>query len=73
MWLIELFPQVQSFGDAVATSAAKVAGAHGKTVPRKKGCGACCLQMVPIAEVEARGVAALVRELHDRPGEIAAS
>ena len=56
----ELLPLVQSFGDAVAASAAKVAEGQGKKVSCKKGCGACCRQLVPIAEVEARRLAELV-------------
>jgi Fe-S-cluster containining protein len=63
MRLGELLPLVQSFGDAVAASAAKVAGDQGKRVSCAKGCGACCRQLVPVAEVEARRLAALVREL----------
>ena len=63
MRLGELLPLVQSFGDAVAASAAKMGEAQGKKVSCTKGCGACCRQMVPIAEVEARRLAELVREL----------
>ncbi len=63
MRLGELVPLVQSFGDAVAASAAKVAEEQGKKVSCTKGCGACCRQLVPIAEVEARRLAELVREL----------
>jgi Fe-S-cluster containining protein len=63
MRLGELLPLVQSFGDAVAASATKAAEGQGEKVSCKKGCGACCRQLVPIAEVEARRLAQVVREL----------
>lgn len=63
MPLIQLLPLAQSFADAVVDSAAKVAEGQGQRISCKKGCGACCRQLVAIAEVEARHIGNLVNEL----------
>ncbi len=49
-----LLPMLQSFADAVVAAAAKVVEEKGQKISCKKGCGACCRQLVPIAETEAR-------------------
>lgn len=59
----ELLPLAQSFGDAMAASVAKAVEGQGKRISCKKGCGACCRQLVPVAELEARRLAELVQEL----------
>ncbi len=59
----ELLPLVHSFADAVVDSVAKEVEARGEKISRKKGCGACCRQLVPIAEAEARRLHALVERL----------
>jgi len=58
--LRQLLPLIQVFTDAVVDSAVQVAEEQGHTVSCKKGCGACCRQLVPISEVEARHIGALV-------------
>jgi Fe-S-cluster containining protein len=58
-----LLPLVQSFADAVVGAAAEAEEAQGRRVSCKMGCGACCRQLVPISEAEARHVAALVQAL----------
>ncbi len=71
--LIQLLPLAQSFADAVVDSAAKVAEDQGQRITCKKGCGACCRQLVPLAEVEARHIGNLVNELPEpRRSEIRA-
>jgi Fe-S-cluster containining protein len=61
--LRHLLPLVQSFTDAVVDAAVRVAEEQGNTVSCTKGCGACCRQLVPIAEVEARHIGDLVERL----------
>lgn len=58
--LRQALPLIQSFTDAVVHSAVQVTETHGHTVSCKKSCGACCRQLVPIAEAEARHIGALV-------------
>src|SRR5262245_55056627 len=57
--LIQLLPLVQSLADAVVGAAVE---AQGEPISCKKGCGACCRQLVPIAEVEARRLRDLVND-----------
>lgn len=61
--LDELLPLIQGFADAVVGSAIKEVEAEGEKISCKKGCGACCRQLVPIAEAEARRLHALVEHL----------
>jgi Fe-S-cluster containining protein len=58
-----MLPMVQSFADAVVGVAAKTAEEQGRRISCRKGCGACCRQLVPISEVEARHLAALVEAM----------
>jgi Fe-S-cluster containining protein len=41
----------------------EVAAAHGEQVTCRRGCGACCRQLVPIAEAEARHLSELIQNL----------
>jgi Fe-S-cluster containining protein len=61
--LRHMLPLVHALADAVVDSAAQSAREQGEEVSCKKGCGACCRQLVPIAEAEARRIHALVEEL----------
>jgi Fe-S-cluster containining protein len=63
--LVELLPLARSFADAVMSSAAKLVAEQGKQISCRKGCGACCRQLVPIAEVEARHIGHLVNGLQE--------
>src|SRR5438132_5375828 len=58
-----LLPMVQSLANAVVALAAKEAEDKGQTISCKKGCAACCRQLVPISEAEARQIRDLVEEL----------
>ena len=58
--LIDLLPIVDRVADAIVDSAVDEAAQQGRTVSCKKGCGACCRQLVPISEVEARQIRDLV-------------
>jgi Fe-S-cluster containining protein len=61
--LESLLPVFQKVADGLVDLAAERAGAAGRVVSCKKGCGACCRQIVPISEVEARRIGRLVEEL----------
>lgn len=58
----ELLPLFLSFADAVVGAAGKTVEQTGEKISCKKGCGACCRQLVPISETEARWI----RDLIDR-------
>jgi Fe-S-cluster containining protein len=58
-----MLPLVQSFADAVVGAASGAAEEQGQRISCRKGCGACCRQLVPISEVEARHLAALVEAM----------
>jgi Fe-S-cluster containining protein len=58
-----MLPLVHSLANGVVDVAVQASEAQGKSISCKKGCGACCRQLVPIAEVEARGLRALVDDL----------
>jgi Fe-S-cluster containining protein len=58
-----LLPVFQKVADAFVDIAVQRAGAEGRAVSCRKGCGACCRQLVPISEVEARRIGRLVEEL----------
>lgn len=58
-----LLPVLRSVADSFVSVAVDRATAAGKSISCQAGCGACCRQLVPIAEEEAREVAALVDRL----------
>jgi Fe-S-cluster containining protein len=59
----ELLPLFRSLTDTVVEAAVDAAQAGGYTVSCRKGCGACCRQVVPISDVEAESIRALVDAL----------
>jgi Fe-S-cluster containining protein len=59
-------PMVQALADAVVDGAVKLAEDRGEKISCRAGCGACCRQLVPITQVEARQVLRLV-ESHPEP------
>lgn len=58
-----MLPLVQEFTDAVVGATANAVEEQGKRISCQKGCGACCRQLVPLSEVEARHLAALVEAM----------
>ena len=60
---VELLPVIQAFDSDVAALAEDASRRSGKTVSCKAGCGACCRQIVPISETEARFLAKLVAKM----------
>ncbi|MDG4550402.1 MAG: YkgJ family cysteine cluster protein [Candidatus Contendobacter sp.] len=61
--LAELLPLFRSMTDAFVEVSVANARAEGLEVSCKKGCGACCRQLVPIAEIEARRLREVVEAL----------
>ncbi|MDS4019731.1 MAG: YkgJ family cysteine cluster protein [Candidatus Competibacter sp.] len=61
--LAKLLPQLRYLTDAFVDFSVENARAKGLTVSCKKGCGACCRQLVPIAQIEARRLRDLVEEM----------
>jgi Fe-S-cluster containining protein len=59
----QLLPLVQSLADAMVASTVQGVEARGEQISCKAGCGACCRQLVPISEVEARRIRDVVEQL----------
>jgi Fe-S-cluster containining protein len=60
---LEFLPLFQQFTDAVMDIAVEDAAAHNQTVSCRKGCGACCRQLVPISEMEAHWIRDLLHAM----------
>src|SRR5262245_21289997 len=58
-----VLPVIQTLADGMVHLAVKSVEEQGKTISCTKGCGACCRQLVPITEVEARNLADLIERL----------
>jgi Fe-S-cluster containining protein len=61
--LDDLMPLLQILSDKVVSAAEQDAQQQGQCISCKKGCGACCRQLVPLSPVEARHVARLVEAM----------
>jgi Fe-S-cluster containining protein len=61
--LVEMLPTFQRLTDSVVGLAVERARAKGVTISCRKGCGACCRQLVPISEPEAHQIAKLIAGL----------
>jgi Fe-S-cluster containining protein len=59
----EMIPVFRDVAEKVVDLAVKGVEAKGEHVSCQKGCGACCRQLVPIAEMEARQLLDLVADL----------
>jgi len=59
----KMLPLFFSFADAVVGSATENVEKTGAKISCKKGCGACCRQLVPISETEARWIRDVVERL----------
>lgn len=60
---IDLLPIFRSLTDTFVGIAVENAQAGGQTISCRKGCGACCRQLVPISEIEVESIQRLVDEL----------
>jgi Fe-S-cluster containining protein len=58
-----MLPVLQEMTNAVVDAAVQMAEGEGRTVSCRKGCGACCRQLVPLSPTDARRVAELVEEM----------
>jgi Fe-S-cluster containining protein len=56
-------PLYRSLAESFVAAAVANATDEGRTVSCRKGCGACCRQLVPISELEARRIGEVVAEL----------
>ncbi|MDQ6620477.1 MAG: YkgJ family cysteine cluster protein [Pseudomonadota bacterium] len=63
---LELMPLFQSLTDTFVQIGVKKAEAEGASISCKKGCGACCSQLVPISQVEVESLKRLVAGLPER-------
>lgn len=61
----ELLPVLHEFNDALIGAAVAQVEAQGKRISCRAGCGACCRQIVPISETEARYLADLIAAMPD--------
>jgi Fe-S-cluster containining protein len=59
----DMLPLLMAISDRVVGAAEEASQACGVPISCKKGCGACCRQLVPISPVEARHIARLVERL----------
>jgi len=55
-----ILPILQDLTDFIVERSVRAAEAEGRTISCHAGCGACCRQLVPISQTEARALAALV-------------
>ncbi len=62
----DVVPALQGLGNAVVAAAEANGARDGKSVSCRKGCGACCRQLVPVSRTEGERLLALVKTL---PGE----
>lgn len=56
----DVVPALQGLVNAVVAAAEAGSTRDGKSISCRKGCGACCRQLVPVSQAEARALAALV-------------
>jgi len=69
----ELLPQFHSIAAAVVHLSVMAAEKQGKKVSCRKGCGACCRQLVPVSETEAYRLVKMVNAMPEpRRGEVLA-
>jgi Fe-S-cluster containining protein len=61
--LRQLLPLAQSFADAIVQATVQTTEQQGRKISCQPGCGACCRQLVPISETEARHIADVVSAL----------
>lgn len=63
--LLELLPLLWKFQDALIQVWTDAEAGAGKAISCRKGCGACCRQLVPVSEVEALHLARVLANLPD--------
>jgi Fe-S-cluster containining protein len=61
--LVELLPVARQMADSAISAVVGEIESQGLSISCKKGCGACCRQLVPISEVEARRLRDVVEQM----------
>ena len=61
--LTQLLPVIQDFSNSVTGAMASRLGEDGEAISCRKGCAACCRQMVPLTIFEAEALADYIRSL----------
>ncbi len=61
--VVDLLPVLLAFDSALVGMAADKTESDGQKISCREGCGACCRQIVPVAEAEAVYIAELVADL----------
>jgi len=69
MRAVDLLPILHELSDALIGVAVAEAELQGRRVSCRAGCGACCRQIVPISEMEARYLADLIAAMPDERRE----
>src|SRR5262245_6458524 len=59
----DLLPVLHGLAEVVTAAAVRQVEQQGRSVSCRKGCGACCRQVVPVSPSEARDLARLVAAL----------
>lgn len=59
----EIVPALQGLVNAVVSAAEASAGQAGKEISCRKGCGACCRQLVPVSRTEAERLLGLIERM----------
>ena len=68
-----VLPALRVFVDAQMQRVENESAARGETITCRAGCGACCRQNVPISDMEARALAALIERMpEDRQARVRA-
>lgn len=60
---VRMLPVFRAITDELVRRSSRAVTKTGRTISCKAGCGACCRQIVPISETEARHLATLIDEL----------
>lgn len=60
---VEVVPALQGLVNAVVEAAEAASAKSGAAISCRKGCGACCRQLVPVSRTEGERLLALVRSL----------
>jgi Fe-S-cluster containining protein len=69
----DLLPLARALSDGIVSESCKAVAASGEKISCKKGCGACCNNLVAISEVEARRIRDVIENLAEpRRAEIRA-
>lgn len=61
--LMDLLPLAQNLANTMVAAAVEDVVEQGESISCKKGCGACCRQLVPISQVEARRIRDVVEAM----------